>query len=166
MPHRRYHERIGDKRVLTPEQALDTKSPLPHSKLWGITINKAEIIRVRIRDEHGSEKMYAPENLPSGKIDFDEEYDIFLEDSNHIPVASRKKPEPVTNYYKITKEDGKEECLVQKNGQTRIIRMDGMGQIKYLFRQIEKFNRRGKRVLIVERRLKPSLETTASSPAQ
>jgi len=28
---------------LTPEQALDTKSPLPHSKLWGITINKEQV---------------------------------------------------------------------------------------------------------------------------
>ena len=32
--------KCANKRVLTPEQALDTKSPLPHSKLWGITINK------------------------------------------------------------------------------------------------------------------------------
>src|SRR3989338_6241515 len=35
------------KRVLTPEQALDTKSPLPHSKLWGITINKLKLTNLQ-----------------------------------------------------------------------------------------------------------------------
>jgi len=42
LPHSKLWGITINKRVLTPEQALDTKSPLPHSKLWGITINKKE----------------------------------------------------------------------------------------------------------------------------
>lgn len=139
MPHRRYHEGLR---------------------------KKAEIIRVRIRDEHGKEEIYPHRNLPPGKFDFDEEYDVFSDDNNHILVVSRQKPEPITNYYKRINEEGKEECLVQKGTQITIIRMDGMGQIKHLFGQLEKFNKKGKRVLIIERRLKHSLETAVSSPAQ